>query len=54
MWECRFLPFRWQMSLDLSPIEMERASLRKILGQIRRFAFISDMNWETGRFHVDS
>ena len=39
--------------LILSPIEMERQQ-EKYWNINSTVAFIGDMNWETGHFHVDS
>ena len=54
MWECPdFFPLDGKWVLILSPIEMERQQ-EKYWNLNSTVAFIGDMNWETGRFHVDS
>ena len=54
MWECPdFFPLDDKWVLILSPIEMERQQ-EKYWNLNSTVAFIGDMNWETGRFHVDS
>ena len=53
MWECPdFFPLDGKWVLILSPIEMERQQ-EKYWNLNSTVAFIGDMNWETGRFHVD-
>ena len=48
-----FFPLDGKWVLILSPIEMERQQ-EKYWNLNSTVAFIGDMNWETGRFRVDS